>query len=194
VTTVTVAEPDPMGDTIVKLFEAVTVRFVAGADPKRTVVAPVKYFPVRVTVVPPDAGPVDGFRDLIVGSFGLGATVTLMVFALTVVEPITDKPNLIVNFFVDKLAGMLTTSDALPVVHGNVEGSPDIGWTDENTQIVALATSAARVTEPPPTGSVDGVAENETTEGAVGLAEAASPDHAPDSASRATATAGTRLR
>ena len=45
-----------------------TVKLVAGTPPKFTTVAPVKLIPVRVTVVPPATGPVDGVIDVKTGA------------------------------------------------------------------------------------------------------------------------------
>ena len=44
-----------------------TVKLVAGVEPKSTAVAPVKFVPVMVTVVPPAAGPLVGLKAVTVG-------------------------------------------------------------------------------------------------------------------------------
>lgn len=47
--------------------EEATVNEVAAVPPKLTPVAPVKFVPVIVIVVPPARGPLDVFSDVIVG-------------------------------------------------------------------------------------------------------------------------------
>jgi hypothetical protein len=57
----------PDGEVAVIVVEFMTVTLVAGMDPKSTAVAPVKFVPVMVTVVPPSVGPPDGEIPLTVG-------------------------------------------------------------------------------------------------------------------------------
>jgi len=45
-----------------------TAKLAAGAEPKSTAVAPVKPVPVIVTLVPPDAGPMVGETEVILGA------------------------------------------------------------------------------------------------------------------------------
>jgi hypothetical protein len=67
VVTLTSTVPVPIGDFAVIEVLLVTERFVADAVPKATLVAPVKFVPVIVTVVPPAAGPDVGEIPVTVG-------------------------------------------------------------------------------------------------------------------------------
>ena len=67
VVTVTSTVPDPGGDVAVICEELTTVTFVAPFAPKSTAVAPVRFVPVIVTLVPPEAGPEEGLIAVIVG-------------------------------------------------------------------------------------------------------------------------------
>jgi hypothetical protein len=68
VVTSTSTVPDPVGDFAVIDVLFVTDRFVADPDPKATLVAPVKFVPVIVTVVPLPRGPDVGEIPVTVGS------------------------------------------------------------------------------------------------------------------------------
>ena len=68
VVTVTSAVPDPAGDVAVMCEASTTVTFVPAFDPKRTEVAPVKFVPVIVTLVPPPVGPAAGLSPVTVGT------------------------------------------------------------------------------------------------------------------------------
>ena len=57
VVTATFTVPAPAGDVAVMEVALLTVNDVAFAAPNFTAVAPVKFVPVRVTDVPPAAGP-----------------------------------------------------------------------------------------------------------------------------------------
>jgi hypothetical protein len=67
--TTTSTVPEPGGATAV-ITVSVLLVMLAGADPNTTV-APVKFMPVIVTVVPPAAGPDVGLIDVTVGGGGL---------------------------------------------------------------------------------------------------------------------------
>jgi len=56
------------GETAVISVEETTVKLVAATPPKRTLVAPVKFVPVMVTVVPPVLGPEVGETLVTVGA------------------------------------------------------------------------------------------------------------------------------
>jgi hypothetical protein len=60
--------PEPAGATADILVAEFTVKDVAAVPPNLTDVAPVKPVPVIVTAVPPDARPVAGEIDAIVGA------------------------------------------------------------------------------------------------------------------------------
>src|SRR6516225_3721477 len=59
--------PTAAGDCALIEVGPVTLKLVAGADPKRTALAPVKFVPVMVTAVTPAAGPDEGLTALTVG-------------------------------------------------------------------------------------------------------------------------------
>ena len=67
VTVITATVPVPAGLTAVIDVALFTVKLVAGVEPKSTAVAPVKFVPVMVTVVPPAAGPFVGLKAVTVG-------------------------------------------------------------------------------------------------------------------------------
>ena len=67
VVTRTSTVPVPAGDVAVIWVAELTVKPVAGVAPKLTAVAPVKFVPVIVTVVPPATGPDVGEIDVTVG-------------------------------------------------------------------------------------------------------------------------------
>jgi hypothetical protein len=48
--------------------EEMTVKLVAGAEPKWTVLAPLKPLPVMVTALPPASGPTTGLTELTTGT------------------------------------------------------------------------------------------------------------------------------
>jgi hypothetical protein len=58
----------PGGATAVMDVAEFTVKLVAAVGPKSTVVAPVRFPPVMVTVVPPAAGPVLGSMCFTLGA------------------------------------------------------------------------------------------------------------------------------
>ena len=60
--------PAPAGDVAVIEVAELTVKLVAAVAPNVTAVAPVKFVPVSVTVVPPVAGPEVGEIDVTVGA------------------------------------------------------------------------------------------------------------------------------
>ena len=68
VVTTTSTVPVPAGLTAVMVVALITVRFVAAAPPKLTLVAPVKLVPVMVTTAPPAAGPEAGEMLVTVGA------------------------------------------------------------------------------------------------------------------------------
>jgi hypothetical protein len=57
----------PAGVTAVTVVELTTLTEVAATPPIVTELAPVKFVPVIVIVVPPESGPVFGLTDEIVG-------------------------------------------------------------------------------------------------------------------------------
>ena len=71
VVTVTFTVPLPAGLTAVICVELTTVND-AGAPPKLTLVAPLKFVPAIVMVVPPAAGPLEGLIPVMDGP-GIGA-------------------------------------------------------------------------------------------------------------------------
>ena len=74
------------------------------------------------------------------------------------------------------MGGTTTLTDAVPLAHGIVEGSPAIDGETEKMQLVARFTTAESLTLPPATVNEFVLAVKETTLGAVGrtdpLAEA----------------------
>lgn len=68
VVTVTSTAPVPAGEVAVIEVAELTVKLVALAAPNFTAVAPVRFVPVMVTVVPPAAGPDVGAIDVTVGA------------------------------------------------------------------------------------------------------------------------------
>ena len=68
VTAVTLTVPVPAGLTAVIDVALFTVKLVAGVEPKSTAVAPVRFVPVMVTVVPPLVEPVAGLTADTVGA------------------------------------------------------------------------------------------------------------------------------
>ena len=89
VVTVTLTVPAaPAPVTAEMVVAESTVNDDAAAVPKRTDVAPVKFVPVRVTVVPPVVGPEPGLTALTVGGGGGIATkVNLSCLLLMLVPP-----------------------------------------------------------------------------------------------------------
>jgi hypothetical protein len=70
VVTTTCTEPVPAGEVAVIDVSLWTVTLVAGVEPKRTAVAPVRLVPVMVTLVPPAAGPEAGVIAVTAGFTG----------------------------------------------------------------------------------------------------------------------------
>ena len=69
VVTSTLAVPAlPLGVVQVMLVLLTTVMLVAAAPPKVTLVAPVKFVPVIVTLVPPPSGPWEAVTPVTVGA------------------------------------------------------------------------------------------------------------------------------
>ncbi len=68
VVTVRLTEPDPAGATAVIDVEELIVKLVAAAVPNWTWVAPLRFVPVMVTVVPPAVGPRLGLTLVMVGA------------------------------------------------------------------------------------------------------------------------------
>lgn len=69
VVTTTLADPAvPAGVVAVIEVALSTVIAVAAVPPMVTPVAPVKFVPVMVTLVPPDVGPLDGLIEAMVGA------------------------------------------------------------------------------------------------------------------------------
>jgi len=67
VVTVTSMVPLPGGAVAVMLVADTTVNDEAAVEPNDTPVAPVKFVPVIVTLVPPAVGPAAGVSDVTVG-------------------------------------------------------------------------------------------------------------------------------
>ena len=67
VVTVTSTVPAPAGAVAVIWVALLTVKPVAAVVPKSTAVAPVKFVPVIVTLVPPAGGPAVGLTAVTVG-------------------------------------------------------------------------------------------------------------------------------
>jgi hypothetical protein len=68
VVTVTFTVPAvPAGAVAVISVEETTVKLAAGFEPKSTAVAPVRFVPVMVTLVPPAGSPASGDTDVTVG-------------------------------------------------------------------------------------------------------------------------------
>lgn len=68
VTTVMSTVPaDPAGETAVIELSELTVKLTAAKPPKYTAVAPVKWLPLMVTVVPPAVDPDDGLIPITAG-------------------------------------------------------------------------------------------------------------------------------
>jgi hypothetical protein len=68
VVTVTSTVPAPAGEVAVICVALFTVNVVAPVAPNFTAVAPVKFVPVMVTLVPPAAGPLAGLTLVTVGA------------------------------------------------------------------------------------------------------------------------------
>jgi hypothetical protein len=68
VTVTSIVPATAAGATAVMLSSDVTVKRCAGAAPKLTAVAPLKSWPVIVTLVPPAAGPAEGDTEPIPGA------------------------------------------------------------------------------------------------------------------------------
>ena len=66
--TVTLTMPVPAGLTAVISVEDTTVTLVAGVEPKSTIIPPVRFVPVIVTVVPPAVEPFAGLMPVNVGT------------------------------------------------------------------------------------------------------------------------------
>ncbi len=71
VTTVTSTVPEPAGETAVALESLFTAMVVAAEEPNMMAVAPVKPVPLRLTVVPPAAGPEVGLMAVTLGGPGM---------------------------------------------------------------------------------------------------------------------------
>ena len=161
----TPAVPVPAGVIAVTDVGETTVTPVAGVDPKRTAVAPPRFVPVRVTDLPPSELPEFGVTNLSLGAGGTAATTSTSGLALTVLVPATDRANLYLIAFRVVLAGTVTSWLTLPDVQGTVTGNPGTAGVEEKVQLVALATTADRVTVPPERGSPTGVEANVATVG-----------------------------
>ena len=84
VVTVTSTEPvDPAGLVAVMMVALTTVTLVAAMLPKLTAVAPVKFVPVIVTLVPPAADPLAGLTVVTVGALAIPVPERLMLFVET---------------------------------------------------------------------------------------------------------------
>ena len=70
VVTLTSTVPVPAGDVAVILVALFTVNEIAAVAPNFTALAPVKFVPVTVTVVPPALGPEVGLTLVTVGAGG----------------------------------------------------------------------------------------------------------------------------
>jgi hypothetical protein len=159
------AVPVPAGVIAVTDVGETTLTPVAGVDPKRTAVAPPRFVPVRVTDLPPSELPEFGVTNLSLGAGGTAATTSTNGLALTVLVPETDRANLYLIAFRVVLAGTVTSWLTLPDVQGAVTGNPETVGVEEKVQLVALATTADRVTVPPERGSPTGVEANVATVG-----------------------------
>ena len=67
VVTVTFTVPEPAGTTAEIDVAETTLKEVAAVEPNFTAVAPVRFVPVTVTVVPPAVGPEEGPTAVTVG-------------------------------------------------------------------------------------------------------------------------------
>lgn len=65
---VTNTVPVPAGATAVICVPELTVKDAAGVPPNNTVMAPVRFVPVMVTVLPPASGPILGLTDAAAGA------------------------------------------------------------------------------------------------------------------------------
>jgi len=74
--TVTSTTPEPAGAVTVMEVTLFTVKLVAAVVPNRTAVAPVRSAPVIFIEVPPEAGPEDGLKPLMVGTLENAACAT----------------------------------------------------------------------------------------------------------------------
>jgi hypothetical protein len=94
VVTVTLTVPAVSAAVTAETVVAVsTVNDDAATFPNRTEVAPVRFVPVRVTVVPPVVGPEPGLMALTVGGGGGVATkvnLSLLLFTLVPPGPVTQ--------------------------------------------------------------------------------------------------------
>jgi hypothetical protein len=92
VVTVTSTVPVPAGAVAVICVALTGVNEVAGVPPKLTPVAPVKFVPVTVTVVPPAWGPDAGLIDDTTGP-GAGINVTVACAVAVAANPFESVPD-----------------------------------------------------------------------------------------------------
>jgi hypothetical protein len=185
VVTVRLTFPVPAGTVAVTMVAEDATTFGPGVAPKATAVAPVRFLPLMVTRVPPSWEPDDGLTEVTVGLAVAALSVSLRAFALTVLVPTTDSPNLYLAALVVALAGTVMLWLTVPEVHGTVAGSPATVGTEEKTQEEALLTWAESNTGPPAEPSEVGVAAKPATVGAVEVALAAGAAIAPADATGA---------
>ena len=105
VVTFTLTVPEPGGAVAVAKVAESTVTPVAGVVSKRTSVAPVRFFPLSVTCVPPSEVPEVGLMEVNEGGGGDAPTKTISGLVLTVLDPVTDRASLYLVAFVRGLAG-----------------------------------------------------------------------------------------
>jgi hypothetical protein len=79
VVTVTSTVEVPAGEVAVTWVDELTVNVLAALVPNVTAVAPVRFVPVIVTLVPPAVGPLEGETLVTVGAPGVPPTVTVTV-------------------------------------------------------------------------------------------------------------------
>jgi len=99
VTVTSIAPTAPAGLVAVMLVALITVTLVAATPPKLTPVAPVKFVPVIVTLVPPAAGPLAGLTEVTVGvdamPVPLRAMLCVVELAVLKLSVITKEPALV---------------------------------------------------------------------------------------------------
>ena len=83
---------------------------------------------------------IQGLSVVTVGPGAFAASTTLIVEALTVLDPVTERLNMWVTALEVALAGRATFLVTVPEVQGTVAGRPVSAGVDENMQLVALVT------------------------------------------------------
>jgi len=148
VVTLTLTMPKPAGDVAVICVDELTVNDVAAIAPKVTAVAPVRFVPVIVTIVPPAAGPdvgeievTDGVCTYVNWSADVIALVPPMVVTVTSTAPVPAGATAVIcvaELTANDVAGVAPNETAVapvkfvPVIVTIVPpaAGPDVGESD----------------------------------------------------------------